>query len=100
VRSHPGETQPERTRLAVHRTAAANLVVAMALLRTAVALRSAVAALAAALGAGLSLASLIAARHEDRTLSSMPPFPAAAATLALAVALTALAGLTVAIRRA
>jgi hypothetical protein len=72
----------------------------MALLRTAVALRSTVAALAAALGAGLTLASMTTARHEDASLSSTLPFPAAAAALALAVALTALAGLAVAIQSA
>ena len=84
-------THPERTRLAVHRTAATILVVALALVRLAFARRSVLAAVAAAIACLLSLAALTTAAllpvGDDRV-----PFPWAATISAAAVALLGLAG--------
>ena len=92
----PFRTQPERTRLAVHRTAATILVVALALVRLALDQDSILAGGAAAVGCVLSLAALAtAALLPVGRDGEAVAFPWAAIISAGAVALVALAGLWV-----
>lgn len=94
----PRGTQPERTTLAVHRTAAGTLVVAVTLLRVAAVRQSVTGAVAAALATVSALMSLLFARFAYRGERGMVPFPRAAAAAALAVALLAIAGLVIGAR--
>lgn len=89
--SRPPGTQPERTILAAHRTAAAALVVALALIRAAAHRNSLTAAIAGALAAAVSLAALVLSPHRraGRALS----FPRVGGATALAVAFVSIAGL-------
>lgn len=87
---HP-ETQPERTALAAHRTAASALVLGFVLLRVGLVERAwAITVLAtAALGAALVELVLSHRRYRGRS----PGLPGAALALATAVGLISLAGL-------
>ena len=90
-----GGTQPERTTLAAHRTAAAVLVVAMALIRTAIEVDSLLAAVAGSSAALLSVLALALARTGNHREDSVLAFPRVAGVAALAVALLSVAGLSI-----
>lgn len=94
MRPEPHGTHPERTTLAVHRTAAAILVVALALVRLGATRGPGFTVVVAATASALALGSMILARVAYRNETPHVPFPRAAATAALAVCLVSIAGLT------
>lgn len=94
---HRDGTQPERTTLAVHRTAAAILVVALALVRLAATRGPGFTVVVAATASALALLSMVLARIAYRDESPHIPFPKAAASAALAVCLVSIAGATAAL---